>query len=113
MESGEVAVRLLIELARHVMWLGFVVMHLALAVLLLAAAWAFHVTAEESLQFLMQLLQSHFWLVVAATGVSLLGVAKLYVRIWRRTYARLLGAKLFEPVLAAARAQQDATQSRP
>lgn len=99
MEPGEIALHLCAQLARQVMWLGFVLMHLVLAVVLLAAAWVTHTTAQTAWSWLTAAIESHPWMWLAAFGVSLATIGKLYVRLWRRGYARLVGRPMIRPIL--------------
>lgn len=111
MDSGEVALRLLVQLAKHVMWIAFVVMHTAFGVILLGVAWATHTRSEAVWALLLDALNSHPFLLLSAFGASLLTIGRLYVWLWRRGYGKLMSNALFAPVLREARNQQDRAQT--
>jgi uncharacterized membrane protein len=93
---------LITGLAMQVMWLTFAVFHLALAVIALALIWWYHVSPERIAAFLASMPESLTVQWLGLGGISATAVFFLYVKVWRRCFARVLSKSLFRPLHEAA-----------
>jgi len=77
------------RLSVHVMWLTFAVFHLSLVVAGLFLLWWYQLSPEQVATFLVSELDSSSARVFGWFGISVATLLFLYVRLWRKLYARM------------------------
>lgn len=89
---------LLQRLAMVVMWLTFAVFHLTLFVLALLALWALQIPPQLLVEQSLECARSLHAAVAGVLGLSAATILVLWVKLWRKGYAKLITPYLFRDV---------------
>ena len=77
------------------MWLTFISFHLILVVIGLLVLWWLQVQPESIQQWFLSVVESRPVAVLGFVGVSVATVLVLYVKAWRKLYAKLTTPYIF------------------